>query len=82
MWFLHLHADTIRDLSAAGCGAVFFTDSRLAAACAAVVIVYFAKMKSVINQGLSSKRCLRFRVPAPPYVDYSLENFDLVPRRL
>jgi hypothetical protein len=73
---------TINDLSQAGCGLLVEAGATTVAACVFMVKAYFAKMKSVINQGISAKKCLRFRIPAPPLADVSLVRFDLVTCRI
>ncbi|KRF29938.1 hypothetical protein [Phycicoccus sp. Soil802] len=82
MWYLKQHMGTINDLSQAACGLLIKAGATTVAACVFMVKAYFAKMQSVINQGISAKKCLRFRIPAPPLADISLVRFDLVTCRV
>ena len=70
------------DLSTAACGMLASGGASLVGACVFFVKAYMAKMVSVVNAGISQKKCLRFRIPAPPLVDFSLVRWDLVTCRI
>ena len=79
MWWLRDHWDYITMLTSAACA---FLPSTLAKACGALVAAWYWPLKSLISSGLSQKKCIRLRFPAPPLTDVSLWQRALVTCRI
>ena len=80
MWYIKSHMGTPQAAATAVCG--FMPTSAGIAACVSAVSVLYWRIRSLVNQGIAEKRCLRIRFPAPPLYGYVTYQATLVTCRI
>lgn len=67
MWYMKPKLDSQQAFVSGACAVIPTTGAPVRAACALAANLFYIHMRSLINQGLATKRCLQYKIPVTSF---------------